>query len=291
MTVPFHVFLTRFNLPSRGNESLVRAREGWLRNRVGLFERYCLPSMAAQTSRAFRWIIYFDPESPPWLMQWLQEKARDGAFTPIFRAEVSRSEMLEDIAGLTAQIPQVPLTTNLDNDDALAVDFVERLQAIAPPAVRTAVYLARGIVRTDTGAYLRTDRSNAFCSVWEPWDGAVTCWAAHHDKLGQTMPTLALDGPPGWLQVVHGTNVSNRARGRLVSPRRYGPLFAGLMDDIAEPSRGDMARELLVNAPRRVLREAGRAGAKRVVYALWGTEGADRVKETWTRLRFGSARR
>ena len=33
MTTPAHVFLTRFNLPSEGVESLIRAREGWLRER------------------------------------------------------------------------------------------------------------------------------------------------------------------------------------------------------------------------------------------------------------------
>ena len=48
-----HVLLTRFNLPSKGHESLVRAQENWLRNRVVLFERYCLPSVAAQTCRSF----------------------------------------------------------------------------------------------------------------------------------------------------------------------------------------------------------------------------------------------
>ncbi|MBY8850425.1 putative rhamnosyl transferase, partial [Saccharothrix sp. MB29] len=62
-----HVVLTRFNLPSVGAESVVRAQEGWLTKRVGLFERYCLPSVAAQTSSDFRWLIYFDPESPQWL--------------------------------------------------------------------------------------------------------------------------------------------------------------------------------------------------------------------------------
>ncbi|MCU1424755.1 MAG: hypothetical protein JWM51_1046, partial [Microbacteriaceae bacterium] len=62
-----HVLLTRFNLPSAGVESLIRAQEGWLRTRVELFERYCVPSVLAQTSSSYRWLIYFDPESPQWL--------------------------------------------------------------------------------------------------------------------------------------------------------------------------------------------------------------------------------
>lgn len=60
-----HVFVTRFNLPTPGPESLVRAQEGWLRNRWELFCRYTVPSMRAQTSCDYDWLIYFDPESPP----------------------------------------------------------------------------------------------------------------------------------------------------------------------------------------------------------------------------------
>ena len=63
MTVIDHVFLTRFNLPSGGTEARIRARETWLAERWTLFERYCAPSVAAQTSDRFRWIIYFAPRA------------------------------------------------------------------------------------------------------------------------------------------------------------------------------------------------------------------------------------
>ncbi len=46
-----HVFLTRFNLPSAGFESMVRAKQGWLQNRVELFERFCLPSLRPRPVR------------------------------------------------------------------------------------------------------------------------------------------------------------------------------------------------------------------------------------------------
>ena len=59
-----HVILTRFNLPTAGVESLVRAQEGWLRDRQVLFEKYCLPSVKFQTRQDFSWIVYFDTQSP-----------------------------------------------------------------------------------------------------------------------------------------------------------------------------------------------------------------------------------
>jgi hypothetical protein len=92
-----HALLTRFNLPSKGNESLIRAQENWLRNRVALFERYCLPSVAAQSCRGFVWIIYFDPLSPQWLHEWVQSHERAGSFHPCFREEVTIPDLLADI--------------------------------------------------------------------------------------------------------------------------------------------------------------------------------------------------
>jgi N-acetylglucosaminyl-diphospho-decaprenol L-rhamnosyltransferase len=82
-----HVLLTRFNLPSKGPESLIRAQEGWLQRRVELFQRYTIPSVAAQTVSGFHWIVYIDPESPPWLLERLTPHAEAGAFSPIFREE------------------------------------------------------------------------------------------------------------------------------------------------------------------------------------------------------------
>ncbi len=45
-----HVLLTRFNLPTPGVEGLIRAREGWLQDRIELFELYCAPSVAKAVS-------------------------------------------------------------------------------------------------------------------------------------------------------------------------------------------------------------------------------------------------
>ncbi len=121
-----HVLLTRFNLPSTGMEGVIRAREGWLRNRVELFERYCAPSVAGQT-RPVTWIIYFDPEGPRWLMDRLAPLVDRGLFRPIPRASVSREELLSDIRASVPSPRRHLLTTNLDNDDGLAVDFSERV--------------------------------------------------------------------------------------------------------------------------------------------------------------------
>jgi hypothetical protein len=273
-----HVLLTRFNLPSGGVESLIRAHDGWLRSRVELFERYCLPSVRSQTDWDFHWIIYFDPESPQWFMDWIDSHRAEGIFIPRFRASVSPEELAADIRSLV-YVPRSGLaTTNLDNDDALAIDFAERVQAVGPLAERTALYLTHGLIRSPHGLYRRTDRTNAFCSVIESWDDPQTCWADWHNRLGLAMPVRELGGTAAWLQVVHGANVSNRVHGLLTSPSRYARLFPDLVDDVPEPTLLGLARDRLVTAPSRVLRDSTRAAAKKLILALGGKDGLNRVK-------------
>ena len=134
MTVPTidHVILTRFNLPSGGTEARIRASERWLVNRWDLFERYCAPSVAAQSNRNVSWIIYFDPESPEWLTTAVGPYAKQGLFTPFYRAEVPYDVLLADVRQVSTGSADMLITTNLDNDDGLAIDFVERLRDTRP---------------------------------------------------------------------------------------------------------------------------------------------------------------
>ncbi|MGY1727505.1 glycosyltransferase [Geodermatophilus sp. SYSU D01062] len=279
MTPPgTHVLLTRFNLPSRGHESLVRAQDNWLRDRVGLFERHCLPSVLAQTRRDFSWLVYFDPASPDWLIEWIRDHERRGSFTPLFREEVPRADLLADIRAVAGDRPGDLLTTNLDNDDGLARDFVARLQDAAVPAERAALYVGDGLIVRGDRVYRRLDRYNAFCSVRETWDDPVTCWSDWHIGLADHMPAVILRGDPGWLQVVHGGNVSNRVRGRRTRPSAHAGAFPGLPEGLPDPGRAGLLADALAGGPGRAVREGGRAAVKTVVRAVLGREALDRVK-------------
>lgn len=285
MTTLDHVLLTRFNLPSPGYERTVRSRGGWLESRVQLFERYCLPSVAAQTESGFAWLVYFDPESPSWLRERIESWR--GALTPVFRASVSSDDLIADLLRVSGGGGDRILTSNLDNDDALAADFVARVQEVGRAAdhTATAIYVARGLVAAADRLYLRTDRANAFCSVSAPWASPKTCWADWHNQLGRSMPMKLESGGPGWLQVVHGANVSNRVHGQLTSPGRHAQSFPGLLDGFPEPARGDRIWDAAVAQPGRMAREAGRGLIKRIIVAAAGRAGLDRVR---TRIRKGA---
>lgn len=67
-----HFLITRFNLPNKGwqqdkNNNPVQNEE-WLDYRIQLFETYCLPSIMHQTCKDFVWFVYFDVNSPDFLL-------------------------------------------------------------------------------------------------------------------------------------------------------------------------------------------------------------------------------
>jgi hypothetical protein len=271
------VFLTRFNLPTAGVEGLIRAREGWLRERVDLFERYTVPSVAGQTVRA-TWLVYLDPESPAWLLRRLDPFVEEGLLHAVLRTAVSREELIADIAEALPSRGDVLVTTNLDNDDGVARDLSARLTAVDDPRPRTALYVSHGLIKGPEGLFLRTDRRNAFCSVREAWDAPVTAWSEYHNELGRVMPVVELGGAPGWLQVIHGNNVSNRVRGRLAAPGAYRDLFPGLLDDVPVPSASQLARDRWLRRPARETRDAARAAARVAGLQILGKERYGRAK-------------
>lgn len=275
-----HAFITRFNVPTPGREGFIRAQDGWLKDRVQLFERFCLPSVEAQTLQSFHWLVYFDPDSPQWFVDWLEDSKSSKRFTAIFRTSVSRDELISDLKQVTGGRGDLLLTTNLDNDDGLAVDFVRRLQDAVTSSNRTALYLTRGLILRDRSIYLRSDPFNAFCSVAESWISPVTAWADWHNRLGLAMTVQSVSGLPAWLQVVHGRNVSNTVHGRLCNPSVFNDLFPYALNEMPSPSKERLLLDKLVHGPIRSLEAGLRSGMKGLVLTFLGKSRFDAVKNT-----------
>jgi hypothetical protein len=275
-----YVLLTRFNLPSVSVESIIRAKEGWLKDRVALFERHCLPSVLAQSDRNFHWIIYFDPQSPEWLKKWIQVHQSACKFHPMFRSSVSQNDLLSDIAQVTQRRGEELITSNLDNDDGLAVDFVARIKSAPKRGQRTAIYLVNGLVKSQQGKrlYRVADPKNAFCSVRETWRAPLTCWSDYHNMLATAMPVSLERGNPAWLQVVHGRNVSNRIRGRRVWPSLYTTMFPALLDDVAEPQWYELLLDVALAHPLRQVRQRCRGAVRTVALKMLGRDGWTQAK-------------
>jgi hypothetical protein len=269
-----HVVMTRFNLATPGRESDIRNRPGWLAERFDLFERYCLPTMAAQTEQAFRWVIYFDEGTPAEFRARIEacRAVRDFTpyFTPLFPADGWPRSLRETIADPAPWL----LTTRLDNDDGLAVDFVARLHAAvrAAPRVPSSFNFTRGFIMQGPRLYGMQHPSNAFASWLEPWgEGMRTAPSIHHMHIAEHGPVTQIDGPGAWLQVVHGGNVSNRVRGRRTGRAEAEGRFPPLpIAQLASAGAVEIGVENIALGPLRDARDGAASLAKTVLRRVFG---------------------
>ncbi|WP_442678710.1 glycosyltransferase [Sphingomonas sp. ASY06-1R] len=253
-----HVVLTRFNIASPGREAPIRNSPGWLDRRFELFERYCLPSVASQSIDNFAWIIYFDHNTPERFRKRITSAQSEFNFTARYVEYFDGNMAPADVNALDQPSNGLVVTTRLDNDDAIARNFLARVQEAATLATDgTVLNFTNGLALREGRLYTAVDFSNPFTSLVERGSGpARTIWAAKHHELHQRWNIQQVGGAPAWLQVVHGENVTNRIKGRRLSDTNLINSFK-LADDVAlEPvSRLGLVRENVILGPTRSLRE------------------------------------
>lgn len=202
-----HVLITRFNV--RLDQ---RASNEWLLHRLGYFKSICLPAIRNQSVQDFKWLVYFDADRDPWFEDEVNELAQ-GVFEPIWvQGKFDPKACAEDVAARSSK-PWV-ITTRLDNDDAVADDFVERVQQQFSKVTEFINFTA-GLQLTDDGKlFHRADPSNAFISLIEPNDvplmGVYVDW---HDRVSSYAPVRQVSTHPMWVQMVHGKNIANSIHG------------------------------------------------------------------------------
>lgn len=256
-----HVILTRFNIASPGREVAIRNSPGWLERRFELFERYCLPSVADQTISNFKWLIYFDENIPGHFRERIERARQKIAFTPHFVGVTRAGFAIPDVQDLVDRFQtdgDVVVTTRLDNDDAIARDFVRNVQlAAGQHEIGTVLNFPNGVAMRQGRLFTAHDLSNPFTSLVEARTAPVkTIWSAQHHMLGQKWNLVQIETPPMWLQVVHGENVTNRIKGRQLPADTILNNFSLGPDVEAAPvSSVRLLLDRVLLGPARMLRE------------------------------------
>lgn len=224
-----HVILTRFNMrlfrDHRGIETESQLQQ-WVDRRTQIFTDICLPSVVAQQRPPHRWLIGVDglhPEmveplakecSPwPWI-QIVQQLPGEGMREPFARA-------LEPEARSRATHV---VTTRLDCDDALAIDYTRVAQVYARAVLGTpdapddfwlSMPVGAQLVDGEYSLYVHT--RNHFLTRVTPAHRAAELDAnALHGKHSQIFAEkwrtyTPITSTPMWLQNVHGENALNAA--------------------------------------------------------------------------------
>jgi hypothetical protein len=226
-----HILLTRFNLPlaafPHDRAGRQTRTEDWLEHRLRLFRQACVPSVAAQSCRDFRWVVLIDAAGAETLRPRLESMCAgiDAVIVESPSARGWRRALRASLAPLPARL----IVTRLDNDDALHPDYVHRAQQILMPlALGQAAFPAPPVVLNfSRGLCLNGERFFTYTyhqsplTTWlvaaapdDPAGFAPLPYDVPHNKVAESLPVIELLlREPMWVQVAHDRNVSNKARG------------------------------------------------------------------------------
>lgn len=211
-----HILLTRFNVQAGYGAPNVRLAPKWLEYRFQLFDQFCYPSVHAQSNQNFKWLVFFDAQTPEVFKPRIERYTQWKNFIPIyvngyFSDLVLGTAITDNIESGSSYL----ITTRLDNDDAIAQNFIELIQSQFQKQDCEFINFTQGYCWHNHKLYQVEDESNAFVSLIESLNGSApkTVLCTAHNKLATIGKIRQIANEMAWLQVIHHGNVSNIVRG------------------------------------------------------------------------------
>jgi len=215
-----HALMTRFNVrfARSPSSSALALSDQWLSERVALFEDYCLASVLTQTEYPDVWLILLDKDTP----EHIRERAASwGAAYPFIRPVfIDAFDIPVAVRVVQDNVPrncEWLVTSRLDSDDAIHPRFFEVLRANVVEGRREFLNVPSGLIIAAGKCFRKAIKANPFISFSEPRSNPQTIWAEQHGLLGSIAPVRQMWLRDGWIQIIHGGNLSNTVRGVRVS--------------------------------------------------------------------------
>jgi len=224
-----HFIITRFNI-SQSFQCKARQPEKrlleknleseYLRKRFEIFRKYTLNSIKQQTNQNFDWIVLFHAQTPVEFLEQIKEiKQQYDRFIPMF---LQGNEMFEVNRYIEENSNDCDfyITSRIDNDDAYAIDYIERIQQYAlntnniEPAILS---FSRGL-QYDIQSNMLVPYyylENHFTSMISDKDSRYkNIYELNHAKVlqQQDIPVINLEQHLMWLEIIHETNYINHLK-------------------------------------------------------------------------------
>lgn len=212
-----HFFLTKFNVRSFP-ELRPGCEPSWLENRFRLFDRYCFPSVRNQLNQNFKWLVFFDVDTPDIFKQKIAEYSASWAnFVPLYLDfPLPYGEFPPAARAVVSQVVdpdcEYLITTWLDNDDAIHKDYVGMIQDNFDRQAAETLNFICGYQLSEGKLYLDFEIANHFISLIEKYDPQSfnTCLCRPHKEIYQVCTSAKkILCKPVWIEVVHGSNYMN----------------------------------------------------------------------------------
>ncbi|MEO2064647.1 MAG: glycosyltransferase [Christiangramia sp.] len=222
-----HFLITRFNLKKKDwledkNRQNV-LDEDWLNHRIDLFSSYCLPSVLGQKEKEFKWLIFFERDSPTPVNNLIKKLNSYPFIEPIFLSgyEEFQSDLPSIVQSRLNCDSEYVVTTRLDNDDALHKDFIKYLHDSFELKNNFLIDFPSGLFLELEGM-IKLGHTfspyNQFISLVESLEDheIITVFGKEHDKWGEDYEIKSVKLNYAWLQITHSRNKINFFKGRMV---------------------------------------------------------------------------
>ena len=212
-----YYIITRFNLRRSDwkitkNDELVLS-ESWLEERFDLFDNYCFPSVENQSNQNFKWLVFFDINTPEKYKRKIEEyRSSFKNFHPFFidGMDLFLPSIREEIKTLDSE--KYIITSRLDNDDCLHRDYTKVVHSYFNNQEYLAIDIIDGYCM-QVGAKVRLGIKrqlfNPFISLIEKKDNCKTVWHKGHTFWKYEEKILRVKNRRLWLAIIHEKNFEN----------------------------------------------------------------------------------
>lgn len=216
-----HYIITRFNLRRKDwkftkNKEEVLSND-WLSERFELFENFCFPSVKNQINQNFKWLVFFDTNTPEQFKIKIEEfKNEYENFYPFYIEGMIQfiPSILKEVSVLDNK--KYIISSRLDNDDSLHENYVELIQSNFKQQNYLAIDIIDGYgmqISEKTRIGKMRHLFNPYISLIEKKENCKTVWHKGHTYWKYEKNILQIKNIPSWLTIIHKKNKSNKFRG------------------------------------------------------------------------------
>ena len=230
-----HYLITRYNVPFKnwdtdkaGNQV---GHDEWMHQRLNLFKKYCVPTVVRQSNPGFHWLIYLDEQTNLKHVKAISDELR-GAQNAELRFAANMEGLLADLRAVVSgcQTDYI-ITSRLDNDDGLGIDYIRNVQEAFLPQSKILINMVHGIMY-DLDRRILTELRKAYLNhftslieVRKAADECLTVLGFAHTQPPPDCVILNLHTTCSWLKIIHGRNLNSRTKGRPVLRSRILPCY------------------------------------------------------------------
>ncbi|MGV6829271.1 MAG: glycosyltransferase [Flavobacteriales bacterium] len=217
-----HYIITRFNLRNpkweAENNGKTLLTEAWMKERFWLFENFCLPSVKTQSNKNFTWLLYFDTSTSITFKNKITKLVQDSPhFVPQFIEGMPvYYESIKAYISKNSQNKRYLITTRIDNDDSIHVDFVKTIQNQFKQQKYHVVDLLKGYslqIKPQIILGKKDHIFNPFISLIEENINPKTVWHNSHNTWKTEKNVTFIKNKRLWMVVIHQDNKTNNFNG------------------------------------------------------------------------------